>query len=164
MLLEDAGERAAAADQRTLRGCAELSDSKRRTRRTVVIGVAAIGIVLALGVAFLLDMLPDVPAMVREPLAVTMLNNRTDQNSFERFLRVSGADWHKGYGYQTGEAFSAFDAVSRDACSIECDSVVQIAFTRWFGICFIRGDVVSVRFDKRGRLQTWNLNQAVDGC
>jgi hypothetical protein len=147
-----------------LRGRVALSNPKRRTRRTVVIGVAAIGIVLALGVAFLLDMLPDVPAMVREPLAVTMLNNRTDQNSFERFLRVSGADWHKGYGYQTGEAFSAFDVVSRDACSIECDSVVQIAFTRWFGICFIRGDVVSARFDKRGRLQTWNLNQAVDGC
>jgi hypothetical protein len=141
-----------------------LNDSKRRTRRTVVIAVAVVASVLVLGVAFFLGMVPDVPAMIRERVAVSMLKNRTDRDSFERFLRVSGAGWHKGYGYQRGEAFSAFDAVSRDACTIECDSVVQTAFTSWFGICTISGDVVSARFDKRGRLQAWNLDQAVDGC
>ena len=81
--------------------------------------------------------------MVGEPFAIAMLRNRADRNSFEGFLRVAGADWHKGYGYQRGEAFSAFDVASRNACTIECDSVVQAAFTRWFGICIISGDVIS---------------------
>jgi hypothetical protein len=141
-----------------------LNDSNRRTRRTVVIAVSTIATVLVLGVAFFLGIIPDVPASVREQFAVAMLEHRTDRTSFERFLRVSGADWHKGYGYQRGAAFSAFDAVSGDARTIECDSVVQTAFTRWFGICIITGEVVSARFDKRGQLQAWNLDRAVDGC
>jgi hypothetical protein len=129
-----------------------------------VIAVAAVASVLVLVLAFFLGMVPDVPAMIREPFAVAMLKNHTDRDSFERFLKVSGADWHKGYGYQRGAAYSAFDVVSREACTIECDSVVQTAFTTWFGICTISGDVVSARFDKRGQLQAWNLDQAVDGC
>jgi hypothetical protein len=146
------------------RGYGTLNNSNRRTRRVVVIAVAAVGSVLVLGVAFFLGLVPDVPATVREPIAVAMLKHRTDRSSFERFLRVSGADWHKGYGYQTGAAFSAFGAVSRDACTIECDAVVQTAFRRWFGICSVSGDVVSARFDKRGQLLAWNLNEAADGC
>jgi hypothetical protein len=115
-------------------------------------------------VALFLGIVPDVPAMIRESFAVVMLKNRIDQNSFERFLRVSGADWRKGYGYQRGEAFSAFDARSPDACMIKCDSIVQTAFTRWYGICVVSGDVVSARFDRQGHLQAWNLDEAVDGC
>ena len=95
------------------RGYAELNDSKRRTRRTVVIAAAAIATVLVLGVAFFLGKVPDIPAMVREPFAVAMLEHRTDRNSFERFLTLSGAAWHEGYGYQRDAAFSAFDAASR---------------------------------------------------
>lgn len=152
------------SDRNVYRGYGTLNNSNRRTRRAVAITVAAGGSVLVLGVAFFLGFVPDVPATVREPVAVAMLKHRTDRSSFERFLRVSGADWHKGYGYQAGAAFSAFDAVSRDACTIECDSVVQTAFTRWFGICSVSGDVVSARFDKRGQLLAWNLNEAADGC
>jgi hypothetical protein len=62
--------------------------------------------------------------------------------------RTGGCE--KGYGCQAGEAFSAFNVVSRNVCTIECDSVVQAAFTRRFGICFATGDVASARFDKRG--------------
>ena len=160
-----AGPDAAEPRDRSARcGHVALKESKRRTRRPVVAAVGAVASLLVIGGAFYAGMLPDVPAMIREPFAVAMLENRADQSSFERFLRVSGADWHKGYGYQRGEAFSSFDAVSRDACVIECDSVVQTAFTKSFGICFIKGDVVSARFDKKGQLQVWNLDEAVDGC
>ena len=161
----NAGRDAAKPRDRSARcGYVALKESKRRTRTPVVIAVGAVASLLLLGGAFYAGMVPDLPAMIREPFAVNMLKNRADQRSFERFLRVSGADWHKGYGYQRGEAFSAFDAVSRDACVIECDSVVQTAFTRSFGLCFIKGDVVSARFDKKGQLLVWNLDEAVDGC
>lgn len=142
-----------------------MNDSKLRTRTaTVIIIAAVIAIGLVFGVGFFLGMIPDVPAMVREQLAVAMLKHRADRSSFERFLRMSGADWHRGSAYRQGEAFSAFDLPSRNACTVACDSALQVAFTRRFGICFISGDVVSASFDKRGRLQAWKSDQAVDGC
>jgi hypothetical protein len=129
-----------------------------------VIAVVAIATLVVLGVAFFLGKVPDVPAMIREPIAVSMLQNGANRASFEHFLKISGADWHNGYGYQRGESYGGFDMVPHNRCTIECESVIQAAFTKTFGICYISGDVVSARFDKKGKLQAWNLDQAEDGC
>jgi hypothetical protein len=119
---------------------------------------------LVLGGAFFFGAVPDLPSMISEPTAISMLKRGADRTSFERFLRVSGTSWHPGYGYQTGEAFSAFDAASRAPCEIECRSVVQAAFTKTFGICSVYSDVVTIRYNESGKLERWNLTQAVDGC
>jgi hypothetical protein len=125
---------------------------------------ASVFMVLLLAVAFFMGLVPDVPDMIREPIALSMVRHTASRASFERFLKLSGAKWHVGYGYQRGEAYSAFDVASRTPCAVECDSVVQAAFTTWFGICVITGDVVSARYNESGKLKTWNLDEAVDGC
>jgi hypothetical protein len=126
--------------------------------------IAICATILVVVVAFFIGMVPDVPDMIREPVALAMLRHSANKPSFERFLKISGASWHNGYGYQPGEAFTGFDVASRSRCTVECGSVVQAAFTKTFGICIVQGDVVSARYDKNGKLRAWNSSQAVDGC
>lgn len=126
--------------------------------------VGSVSVLLALGVAFFLGALPDPPNMIRERIATSMLSHGANRSSFERFLRASGTAWHAGYGYQPGEAFAGFDVASHSPCEVECRSVVQAAFTTWLGLCTVSGDVLSVRYDASGKLKTWNLKEALDGC
>ena len=126
----------------------------------VVIGIA----MLLLGAAFVIGALPSVPDLIREPIATAMLKHGANKTSFTRFLKFSAADWHAGYGYERGTSYSSFDLPSVSSCTIECGRVVQAAFTHTFGLCLITGDVVSARFDKKGKLMAWNLDSAVDGC
>jgi hypothetical protein len=129
----------------------------------LLIGASVVTLLVLAG-AFFVGAVPDLTSMTSEPIAISMLKRGAGKTSFERFLRASGTSWHIGYGYQDGEAFSAFDLASREPCEIECRSVVQAAFTKTFGICTVYGDVVSIRYDENGKLKRWNLSKAVDGC
>jgi hypothetical protein len=84
-------------------------------RLLISIGIGVGGVALfALVAAFLIGLVPSVPDLVREPVATAMLRHRSDENSFERFLRMSGADWHIGGGYQDGESYSSFNLLSQE--------------------------------------------------
>jgi hypothetical protein len=103
--------------------------------------------------------IPDVPGIAEEAVTISMLKNHADQERLERWLTRTGADWHRGRAWESGEAFGSPGSV----CKTNCDDVVQVAFTRQGGLCEVFGDRITMRF-RYGKLTTWSIEQAADGC
>lgn len=134
------------------------SPESRHIRKAILI--ASIAAIVVLAAAFATTGVPDVAGIIGEQVTVSMLKSHKDQNSVERWFRLSGADWHNGIAWESGESNSS----SASGCSKNCACVLQVAFTKRAGLCEIFGDRITMRFDDNRHLESWAVEPSEDGC
>jgi hypothetical protein len=76
------------------------------------------------------------------------------------YLNSKRVDWHWGACFENGNAYSSFQIPCRTASRHE----LQASFTHFWRFCEEFGDVVTVRFTKNGKVKSWQVYSAVDGC
>lgn len=133
-----------------------------RFLRRLILG-AGIAAVVFIGVAigaFMTAGLPDPVAAVQKPLIMAKLRARPTRSELSDYLTLIHAQWHDGAGFTAGEAYGGFSMQS--PCP-GCDSL-QIAFTDLYAMCIVRGEVLTVRFDRSARVSSWEAFRSVDGC
>jgi hypothetical protein len=76
------------------------------------------------------------------------------------FLNAKRIDWHWGSCFENGNAYSAFHI----SCKTALHKTLQASFTHFWRFCGEAGDVVTVQITKMGKVKSWQVYSAVDGC
>lgn len=129
-----------------------------------VLAITAAAVVLAavgLAAALFTTGVPDTVDLWREHRTLAMLSTRPTMVGLRAWLDASHASWHRGRAFKDGEAYSAF--VLED-CKRACGASLQVAFTHRIWLCEVTGDVVTVTFDRYGRVESSKVVASVDGC
>jgi len=143
-----------------------IQEPQRRARSIVlkVLAITAVSLVLpafGLAAALFTTGVPDVVDLWREHRTLAMLSTRPTMVGLRGWLAASHANWHRGRAFKDGEAYSGF---AYAGCKRACDASLQIAFTHRIWLCEINGDVVTVTFNRNGRVESSKVVAAVDGC
>ena len=111
--------------------------------------------------AFVVPGLPNIADRIRERMFLAELRRGANEDEIVRSLTSMHAKWHGGITVEPGEAYGAFELAT---CRRNCEGGLQAAFDYMTELCAYNGNVVTVRFDRRGRVTSWRQEIHVDGC
>jgi len=76
------------------------------------------------------------------------------------YLKSNHVDWQWGTCFEKGNAYSSFQIPCRNGSH----DALQASFTHFWRFCEVSGDVVTVHFTRIGKVKSWQVYPAVDGC
>jgi hypothetical protein len=91
---------------------------------------------------------------------LSMISNRADRYSFERWFRSIGANWHRGEAWKPDAALSA----PALPCKNDCGTELQVAFPIAADGCGVAGERLTLKFDASNHLKSWSHSPARDKC
>lgn len=131
----------------------------KRWKIALIVGGVAFAIFV---VMFCTVGIPNVAGNFQENATISKLQRHAGQDEIVGLLRLVHANWRRGISWETGNSYGSFESAS--PCSKNCAGTVQVAFDHGIGLCVGWGDVVTMRFDSKGRLESWKSEPSADGC
>src|ERR1700719_1424182 len=129
---------------------------RRKFQSAGIWSLATLTSFVGIAVIFTFNALPDVAGRIEEAQTISMLTNRADEDTLQKWFSRVGAAWHFGEEWAVGNAYYPSSEPACDSRFPDCSDNMQVAFTHGLGMCVSWGDRITMHFDKHHKLKTWS--------